>query len=96
MSLCRVFGTITNLDGTPNTDVEVKAEIEPTDDDFGGQLLAGVGVTGKFIEVFTDDDGKFEMNLLRGARVRLHIPEIRLRKIINVPELDAADFATLI
>lgn len=96
MATCIITGTITNLDGTPNTDVGIKAEVDSTFDDLGGQLVAGQGVTGQIVEAFTDDNGVFAITLLQGARVLLQIPEIRLRKFIIVPTAGTADFATLI
>ena len=93
---CVVTGTVLNLDGTPNTDVQVKATVESTCMDQGGQLVDDAGVTSQQIDAFTDDSGQFSITLLRGARVRLEIQPINLRKIVLIPDLDTVDFAELV
>lgn len=95
-SFCTVMGTVCNLDGTPNSDVQVRARIESTIADQGGQLITGVGVTNEPIIAFTDDNGFFAIDLLQGARVELHIPSINLRKIILVPTEASAQFEDLV
>jgi len=94
--LCTVFGTVVNPDGSPNSDVQVRATIESTKSTKDGQTVGTLGVTGKRIEVFTDDAGFFEVQLLQGASVVLSIPDIELEKTITVPALASADFNTLI
>jgi len=95
-SFCTVMGTVCNLDGTPNSDVQVRATIESTEVDQGGQLTSSVGVTSAPIVAFTDDSGFFAIDLLQGARVRLQIPSINLRKIILVPTESSAQFEDLV
>ena len=84
-AICTVTGTVCNLDGTPNSDVQVRATIESTLVDQGGQLVSGAGITSGQVIAFTGDDGVFSIDLVQGARVLLQIPSINLRKIILVP-----------
>lgn len=93
---CTISGTILNADGTPNSDVHVVARVASTEVDQGGQVLGGVGVTSDPIEVFTENDGTFEIVLIQGGTYRLEIPFINLRKDILVPAADTADFADLV
>lgn len=93
---CTISGTILNADGTPNSDVHVVARVASTEVDQGGQVLGGVGVTSDPIEVFTENDGTFEIVLIQGGTYRLEIPFINLRKDILVPSASTADFADLV
>lgn len=94
--ICTVTGTITNADGTPNPEVQIVAMVESRQVDQGGQVVGGVGITSDPIEVFTEDDGTFALNLVQGSRVLLEIPSINLRKTILVPAMTTVDFADLI
>lgn len=96
LSFCTVSGTVCNLDGTPNSDVQVRARVQSTEVDQGGQLLSGSGVTSEPIIAFTGDDGFFSIDLLQGARVEFHIPSINLRKVILVPSEASAQFGDLV
>jgi hypothetical protein len=93
---CVVSGEILNLDGTPNTDVHIKAWVDSTCMDQGGQLVGDVGVTSKQIDAFTEDDGTFSITLIRGAKVRIEIEAISLRKDILVPDAATALFSDLV
>lgn len=93
---CTVSGSVVYLDGTPVVGTQVVATMESTDRDQGGQMVDGVGVALRPSEAFTDADGIFSLLLVRGARVLLEVPDIKLRKIITVPNVAAIDFAELI
>lgn len=93
--LCTISGTILMADGTPHTEAVVKAVVEEATDQ-GGQIASGVGVTSDPIEVFTEDNGTFEISLIQGARVLLHIPAINLRKLVIVPTAATANLVDLI
>ena len=95
--LCSVFGTIVDLDGNPNTDIQVVAEIVSEDETKDGQIVDTFGVTSNKIECFTDDNGFFEITLMQGAAVILDIPTIDLRKEIAIPtDKTVVDFRDLI
>lgn len=95
-ALCVVFGTVVDADGTPNTNVQVRATILSAEDTKDGQLVGNLGVTATQIEAFTDDNGFFEITLLQGAKVMLAIPKIELDAEITVPSQEAVDFKELI
>lgn len=105
MSVCAISGTIMTLDGQPASGQQVLFSVRSTLDDQGGQLASytapdtsvlSVGITSDSVTVFTDTNGGFEVDLLRGARVLMEIPGINLRKEIQVPDASEADFADLI
>lgn len=98
MANCVISGTILNLDGTPNSDATIIATIQSSLDDYGGQVAPDVpaGVTSVPIEVFTEDDGTFELTLIQGLRVLLEIQAINLRKEVLVPTTPTANFVSLI
>jgi hypothetical protein len=93
---CIITGEVLNLDGTPNSDVQIKAWVDSTCMDQGGQLVGEAGVTSKQIDAFTEDDGTFSITLLRGAKVRIEIEAIHLRKYILVPDAETALFSDLV
>lgn len=93
---CTISGTILNADGTPNSDTHVVARVISTEVDQGGQVLGSAGVTSIAIEVFTEDDGTFEIVLIQGGQYQLEIPFINLRKTILVPAATTANFADLV
>ena len=95
MATCKVTGTVLNLDGSPCAEAQVTACIKSTGDD-GGQVLESTGVASSQVAAFTDEDGAFEIELLQGARVMLEIPNIKLRKLVDIPDEDTADFIDLI
>lgn len=95
-SICTVTGTIRKADGAVLPGAQVKATIKSTQQDQGGQVAGGVGVTSDTITAFTTDTGTFGIDLIQGAVVLLEIPDINLRKEITVPVLTTEDFANLI
>ena len=95
-SLCEITGTICGVDGSPKVGGQVRASIKSTSDDQGGQLAAGAGVTSEIISAITQNDGTFTLCVVQGATIFLEIPDINLKKLVLVPALATADFATLI
>lgn len=96
MAICTVTGTLCRLDETPLVHQQVTARIVSTEQDQGGQVVSALGVSSEPIEAFTDEDGDFEIDLVRGATVVLEIPAINLRKTILIPDEVEVDFITLI
>ena len=94
--ICTVTGTVCKADGTILPGVQVVATIKSTQQDQGGQVADGVGVTSDPVEAFTGDDGVFGIDLIQGAMVLLEIDTINLRKEILVPAETTIDFTTLI
>lgn len=95
-AICTIKGTITKADGSPMAGQQVTAVIKSTEQDQGGQIANGYGVTSDAIEAFTDGDGSFCIDLIQGAIVLFSIPAINLRKEIVVPVTSTADFSSLI
>ena len=95
-AICVVFGTIVNPDGTPNTDIEIKATVVSEKDSKDGQIVGGLGVTGKQVEAFTDDNGFFEIPLIQGSMVNLSIPKIELEREVQIPAKEVIDFNELL
>lgn len=96
MAICTVTGTICKADETPLANQLVKATIRLTQQDQGGQIVGTVGIVSDPIEAFTDEDGYFEVDLVRGAIVLLEIPTINLRKEVTIPDEVEVDFVSLI
>ena len=95
-TLATITGTICKADGSVVQGAQVKATVKSTEDDMGGQVASGVGVTSDQIEAFTEEDGTFAIDLVAGATVLLDIPDINLRKEIVVPAEGSTDFVELI
>jgi hypothetical protein len=95
-AFCEITGTICGIDGTPKVGGQVRASIKSTEDDQGGQLADGAGVTSEMVSAITQDDGTFAIVVIQGATIFLEIPDINLKKSILVPAVTTVDFATLI
>jgi hypothetical protein len=54
------------------------------------------GIVNDPVEVFTDDAGYWEVNVVRLALVRIVIPRINLDTDISVPDAASAEITTLI
>jgi len=90
-STCLVFGNVKDLSGLPSEDVkEVVAQIVALPN-----ITDGTHLTVDPIKVFTDVDGFFKMNLVRGALVRIEIADAGVRRQFTVPDQDTVDLADL-
>ena len=96
MPTCTITGTLENLDGTPCIDADIRVFLVPTDKDQGGQFVGNVGVTSDAIDAVTDETGLFSVDLLQGARVRIEVAVINLRKIFTVPSTSSANLSDLV
>lgn len=95
-ALCQITGTICAVDGTPKVGAQVRGSIKSTEDDQGGQIAGGAGITSDTISAITQDDGTFTLDAIQGATLFLEIPDINLKKEVTVPNDATVDFATLI
>lgn len=95
-NICQVTGTILNIDNSPNIGAQVRATIKSTQQDQGGQVAGGAGVSSDSVTAITGDDGTFTIDLIQGATVELEIPDINLRKEVLIPAETSVDFVTLI
>lgn len=88
--VCRVYGYMVapNLLAISNQVIAVDVIGTP-------QALAGYLVTPR-IELQTDDDGYFFVDLVRGLRVRFSVQGTRIAARVEVPDQASANLATLI
>jgi len=95
-AFCEITGLICSVDGAPKVGAQVRATISSTEEDQGGQVVAGAGVTSDVISAITQDDGTFTLQVMQGANIFLEIPDINLKKSIVVPLNVTAVFSDLI
>lgn len=55
---------------------------------------SGVAWTDDIVEVTTDNNGKFELNLPRNDRVEVAIPKARYRRVFTTPDVATANLFT--
>jgi hypothetical protein len=91
-----ITGIICGGDGSVIGGATIRASVQSTEQDQGGQVAGSAGVTSEAIEAFTTDSGTFSICLLAGATMLLEIPAINLRKNILVPASGPVDFTTLV
>lgn len=94
--ICVLFGTVLDLDGEPQTEAQIQIKIKDTKQGKDGQFVTVYGVTSAEVEVFTDDAGFWEANIMQGATVRVIIPKINLDVELTVPAQASAEITTLI
>lgn len=80
-SVCVISGTVTNLDGTPVAGLKVEAKANES-----GVSLAGSMISGKPVVTWTNEQGKFTLPVLRGARIVLTAEGIASIDFIEVPD----------
>lgn len=95
-SLCTLYGTVLNNDGTPDTEAQVLLLIKSTEQSKEGQFVSTNGVTSTQVEVFTDDAGYWEADVLQLATIDINIPRINLRTDIIIPAAPSAELTTLL
>lgn len=95
-ALCTIYGTILNNDGTPDIEAQVLLVIKSTEQTKAGQFVSTDGVTSTQIEVFTDDTGYWEADVLQGAIIDIDIPRINLKTDITIPAAPSAEITTLL
>jgi hypothetical protein len=95
-TFCQITGIICGIDGAPLVGGQVRATIKSTENDQGGQVADGAGITSTKVSAITQEDGTFTIQVLQGATIFLEIPDMNLKKEVVVPALSTADFTTLI
>lgn len=83
-ALCRVFGVIRDLSGTPMSMVKVMASPVNLPGKFGSNIISG-----NIPFTFTDSSGQFDLSLVRGATVIFSVERSAIRYQIEIP--DASD-----
>lgn len=95
-AVCVLFGTILRADGSPETEAQIQIFIQNTEKTKEGQFVSGTGVTSLPIEVFTDDNGFWEAEIIRQSTVRVVIPKINLDTELTIPDSASAEITTLV
>lgn len=100
---CEVFGFIRDLQDNPVVGATITAIFEASDK--YQEVSAIVMETGDSVSVVTDADGRFDLDLVQGADVRLEIvmPNLTVKRnrqndylYFTVPALDFVDISTLL
>lgn len=94
--VCALFGTVLHADGAADTEAQVQIFIKSTKKTKEGQFVSTDGVTSDPVEVFTDDNGFWEVNIIRDALVEVVIPRINLRAEVQIPDAASAELTTLL
>jgi hypothetical protein len=95
-AICVLFGTVLHPDGTPDTEAQVQIFIRSTEKTKEGQFVNDYGIVNDPIEVFTDDNGLWEAEIIRESVVEVNIPKINLLAEITVPNAASAEITTLL
>lgn len=92
LDLCSLFGTVLALDGSAAANEPVYVTIIPNT-----ILTTGSkpGISVQRIEMSTDADGGFSIDVLRNLEVRLQIPIMGYDAKITIPDQASANFADL-
>lgn len=94
--VCVLFGSVLKTDGSPETEAQVQIFIDNTQKNKEGQFIGSDGITSPPVETFTDDNGFWEINIIRNAVVRVVIPKINLDAEVTIPDAASADIHTLL
>ena len=89
--LCLIKGKVVSLDGQLMEDILVKAKIVNPPQ----TMLGHSSVSIADVKVFTGEDGKFSLPVLRGAKIILSIAETQISDPILVPDMDEVAFDSL-
>jgi len=89
---CLLHGVVIKPNGKPAVNDTVRLSIVPNT-----ILPTGVkpAVTVDRVDTFTDKNGEFSMDIIRGLIVRLQIPSVGYDKKIVIPDSTSANFADL-
>lgn len=89
-NLCVIFGTLVNAAGEDlvGACVQAFAVVDPP------QVVAGLQMADPIAEVLTDQDGFFQIELVRNSEVRFVIEEAGFDQIKTVPDLASQDLTT--
>jgi len=95
-SICVLHGTVLMANGDPETEAQVQVFIDNVKKTKEGQFVGTDGVTSVPVEAFTDDNGYWEIDVIREAVVHIVIPKINLDAEITVPDSASAEITTLL
>ena len=95
-AVCVLFGTVLKANGEAETEAQIQIYIRSTEKTKEGQFVDSYGVTNDPVEVFTDDNGFWEVEIIRNAAIRVIIPRINLDVELTVPDAASAEITSLI
>lgn len=92
LSLCNLYGSIVDINGDPDGQKPVRLSILPNT-----ILTTGAksGISVDRVDTFTDENGDFSVDLIRGLTVRLQMPSIGYDRKIVIPDASSVNFADL-
>jgi hypothetical protein len=90
---CKVFGTILDITGHPDPDVDVRFHICEGQ---APQTIQSTGMNTKTISRSTNPDGYFEVELVQGAVVTMRIYGMRTMLKFAVPLAATIDFKDIV
>lgn len=94
--ICVLHGYVVKADATAEPEAQVIVTPQSAKTTKAGQYVSTYGLTSEQIEVFTDDVGYWEVNVVRTATVVVEIPKINLKATVTIPNLASAEITTLI
>jgi hypothetical protein len=89
---CNLYGTVLALDGSSIANEVVYVTIIPNTILTSGSKP---GISVQRIEMYTDANGGFSVDILRNLVVRLQIPSMGYDAKITIPDQESANFADL-
>ena len=92
LDLCSLYGTVLDINSQPDLNKQVRVSIVPNT-----ILTTGAkpGISVDRVDMYTDENGEFAINLIRGLTVRLQIPSMGYDRKIEIPDASSANFADL-
>lgn len=90
--LCNLYGTVLDINSQPDVNRPVRVSILPNT-----ILATGTkpGMSVDKLDTFTDVNGEFSIDLVRGLVIRLQIPSMGYDRKITIPDQASANFADL-
>jgi hypothetical protein len=89
---CVVYGQLLNADQSPIAETEVHfLPHHISDPEYGNPTQIGTDP----VIVYTDEDGKFHVELIKNTEVIIHIPKLSFRQFAKVPDGDTSEFRAM-
>lgn len=93
-NVCKIFGTILDTTGRPETNATIRFEIRPED---SPQIIQeDLVITEEAKSVETNDVGTFEIYLLRDLLVEMFVPQTKFKALFMVPDEEDKNFSRLV
>ncbi len=89
--LCRVYGFLVDLSGAVLPERSIFFQ-----NLFGVSAVGGTAIFGPDLTAMTDEDGYFEVDIVRGATVRCTIQDTRIAASLIIPDEGTANITELL